>query len=349
MLRSAAIWTGLLLLLSLSAYAVPEVKAGLEEGNTGTYSLRGSDYQVTSDFVGSAQAVFVHNGSSSPALSVGQNKSFSNGLNLRLDRILSQEFAGGKRMVEFTLSIPDRCGDGVCGEAEACLADSCCNGALKDFGSDSGNCGSCAIQCVMGQKCVSGSCVTYCGNSICEASESCSSCTYDCGCPSRTKCRNEKCVTYCGNGVCDSDEDFSACPSDCVRPVVCGDFVCMQVEESSCCTDCGCGSGYECVQNSCVQPDKCSSDADCDDADPCTVNRCMGMPKSCVDSANRSCESKAQQDSPIQPAANDSNMTKSRQVNIPSPGRAGSVQTAKKAAFFESLFAWLNSLVRSRD
>ncbi|MCX6747189.1 MAG: MopE-related protein [Candidatus Pacearchaeota archaeon] len=50
-------------------------------------------------------------------------------------------------------------------------------------------------------------CAAVCGNSICEASETCSSCSLDCG----------VCPPVCGNGVCESanGETCSSCSSDC--------------------------------------------------------------------------------------------------------------------------------------
>jgi hypothetical protein len=49
-----------------------------------------------------------------------------------------------------------------------------------------------------------------CGNSICEAGESCADCQFDCG-------------SCCGNGLCDNGETQSTCPADCGSLVACHD------------------------------------------------------------------------------------------------------------------------------
>ena len=64
----------------------------------------------------------------------------------------------------------------------------------------------------------------YCGNGICVAMETCSSCPADCGsCPT------------CGNGVCDSGETCSSCPADCGP-------CCTQVCNASTCGQSICGT-----------------------------------------------------------------------------------------------------------
>ncbi len=49
-----------------------------------------------------------------------------------------------------------------------------------------------------------------CGNSACEAGETCSSCQFDCG-------------SCCGNGLCDNGETQSSCPADCGTLQACHD------------------------------------------------------------------------------------------------------------------------------
>lgn len=49
-----------------------------------------------------------------------------------------------------------------------------------------------------------------CGNSVCEAGETCSSCQFDCG-------------SCCGNGLCDNGETQSSCPADCGTLQACHD------------------------------------------------------------------------------------------------------------------------------
>lgn len=77
----------------------------------------------------------------------------------------------------------------------------------------------------------------YCGDGLCSGSESCSSCSYDCG----------VCPAYCGDGVCNGSETCSSCSYDCgvCQPsTYCGDGVCNGSETSaSCPSDCGGSSG----------------------------------------------------------------------------------------------------------
>jgi len=59
--------------------------------------------------------------------------------------------------------------------------------------------------------------VSFCGDSICEGSENCSSCPLDCG----------LCPLFCGNDICEDGENCSSCPLDCgVCPAYCGDGIC---------------------------------------------------------------------------------------------------------------------------
>lgn len=68
-----------------------------------------------------------------------------------------------------------------------------------------------------------------CGNGLCSAGESCSSCSTDCGpCP------------VCGDGFCGPAENCYTCDLDCGACSVCGDGECGGGENcSSCCADCG--------------------------------------------------------------------------------------------------------------
>lgn len=73
---------------------------------------------------------------------------------------------------------------------------------------------------------------TFCGDSSCNGSETCSSCPGDCG----------RCV-FCGDGICEGAETSSNCPGDCGSPGgLCGDGICSFVENQSCTCldDCGC-------------------------------------------------------------------------------------------------------------
>lgn len=79
----------------------------------------------------------------------------------------------------------------------------------------------------------------HCGNGICVAGETCSSCAPDCGtCPS------------CGDGTCNGGEWCMTCPSDCGPCAFCGDGFCSPGEDCcSCGGDCGiCGPDQYCAQ-----------------------------------------------------------------------------------------------------
>lgn len=76
-----------------------------------------------------------------------------------------------------------------------------------------------------------GGSLPFCGDGICNGSETCSTCQQDCG----------TCVNVCGNGICDSGETAKSCPSDCsiTYSNVCGDGICTGSETTtSCSSDC---------------------------------------------------------------------------------------------------------------
>lgn len=60
---------------------------------------------------------------------------------------------------------------------------------------------------------------SYCGNKICESSESSSNCCQDCGCGKGYNCIDNKCQPVCGDGVCQPEETCQSCPKDCTREV----------------------------------------------------------------------------------------------------------------------------------
>ncbi|MBA3819565.1 MAG: DNRLRE domain-containing protein [Deltaproteobacteria bacterium] len=70
-----------------------------------------------------------------------------------------------------------------------------------------------------------------CGDGTCAATETCSSCSMDCG----------ACPLSCGDALCNNGETCSTCASDCgACPATCGDGACNNGETCSSCTgDCG--------------------------------------------------------------------------------------------------------------
>jgi hypothetical protein len=75
---------------------------------------------------------------------------------------------------------------------------------------------------------------------------------------------------------------------------VCGNDLCEEdlgEDEESCCKDCGCGSGFSCVDNKCVE-NECNSDKECydiPDRDFCIRYKCEGAPKKCTETAITEC------------------------------------------------------------
>jgi len=85
---------------------------------------------------------------------------------------------------------------------------------------------------------------TSCGDGMCSAGETKTSCPDDCD----ARCGDNKCTgdetlascpqdcTVCGDKVCSSTEDLASCPADCA---VCGDSICSSTESAtSCAQDC---------------------------------------------------------------------------------------------------------------
>jgi len=86
--------------LVLMAGAVRDI---MNEGDTKTFTVGGKEYEVTLDFVGSADTKFTVNGQVTDTLKEADTFRLSDGTELGVVDILSQEFAGGKRSVEFTV------------------------------------------------------------------------------------------------------------------------------------------------------------------------------------------------------------------------------------------------------
>ncbi|MBI3033888.1 S-layer protein [Candidatus Woesearchaeota archaeon] len=86
--------------LTLMAGAQRDV---LDEGKTKTYNIGGKDYDVTLTFVGTSQAKFTVNGQVTDNLKESDTFKLTDGTELGLVTIQSQNFAGGVRNVDFTL------------------------------------------------------------------------------------------------------------------------------------------------------------------------------------------------------------------------------------------------------
>lgn len=110
----------------------------------------------------------------------------------------------------------------------------------------------------------------FCGDGMCNGSESQSTCCTDCGCPAGKSCQGGSCIdpSSCGDAVCNGNETQNTCCIDCGCPagqmcqgnscvanIFCGDAVCNGSEtQSTCCTDCGCSNGQVCQGGSCSCP-----------------------------------------------------------------------------------------------
>ncbi|MCC6995158.1 MAG: DUF11 domain-containing protein [Deltaproteobacteria bacterium] len=132
-------------------------------------------------------------------------------------------------------------------------------------------CSTCSADC--------GPCPPRCGDGTCNGTDTCSNCPGDCGI----------CPISCGNGTCDMPaESCSTCPADCnACPPTCGDGSCNGTETcSSCAGDCGpcaprCGDGTcngtetcsTCVGDCGACAPRCG-DALCNGTETCTT--CVG-------------------------------------------------------------------------
>jgi len=120
----------------------------------------------------------------------------------------------------------------------------------------------------------------FCGDSICQDDEECSTCPQDCGtcppvcgdgaCTSQESCIMcpqdcGQCPASCGDKNCDENETCQVCPQDCGPcPVVCGDATCNGNETcKTCIPDCG-PCPPECGDGECQQSESCATcSADC--------------------------------------------------------------------------------------
>jgi hypothetical protein len=170
------------------------------------------------------------------------------------------------------------CGPDPCNPAKSCgtcQANFTCDSSgicgCVDFPDCSGGkCGTQTDRCGNRYECEP--CGPVCGDSVCEAGESCSSCQWDCG----------SCGPVCGNFLCEAGESCNSCDWDCGScGPVCGNFWCEAGEScSSCDWDCGscgpvCGDGWCDWQESCASCSwdcgtcggggggQCGTDSDC--------------------------------------------------------------------------------------
>lgn len=127
-------------------------------------------------------------------------------------------------------------------------------------------CSTCSVDC--------GLCKT-CGNHRCDSGETCSSCPEDCG----------TCAT-CGDGLCNGDETCESCAPDCGTCPGCGDGKCQAPKEDcfSCPLDCGKCAG--CGDGLCQPPETCASCApDCGVCAVCGNGKCEGPYETCINCA----------------------------------------------------------------
>ncbi len=75
----------------------------MNEGDTKTFNIGGKDYEVTLDVVTSVDTKFTVNGQVTDTLQEADTFKLSDGTELGIVDILYQDFAGGKKVVEFTL------------------------------------------------------------------------------------------------------------------------------------------------------------------------------------------------------------------------------------------------------
>ncbi len=125
---------------------------------------------------------------------------------------------------------------------------------------------------------------SFCGNSYCDGTETCSSCEDDCGpCPPTCgdgtcdvsvgetcyNCQSD-CGLCCGDGVCDANEDCTSCETDCGACPTCFgdiDFVCTDACKVVV------PGGYKCdATSNCSAACKVSSWMECETGGICCVN-----------------------------------------------------------------------------
>jgi hypothetical protein len=124
-------------------------------------------------------------------------------------------------------------------------------------------CTTCSADC--------GVCST-CGDHVCEATESCTSCPQDCG----------VCAT-CGDGYCNGDETCENCAADCGTCQSCGDGKCQAPVEDCYTCPADCGKCMGCGDGTCSASETCAScPQDCGPCAVCGNGKCESPYETCV-------------------------------------------------------------------
>ncbi len=197
--------------------------------------------------------------------------------------------AVGTYKLTFKCTLPTVCGDGQCGEGEACTScpkdcgpckacgDGKCDAATEDCGACPADCGACAPECVAkkaGDPNPSGCGGCGCEKCVCAMDSFCCKTAWDSSCVDECsqQCKGPECggKAVCGNNTCDDTEDPTTCPNDCPLTPDCGDGYCVATEKcDSCSIDCGgCPggqpSGPTCGNGKCDGAEHCGTcPADC--------------------------------------------------------------------------------------
>ena len=173
------------------------------------------------------------------------------------------------------------CGDGTCNGTEDCTTCATDCGACSDVCGD-GTCGSAETCSSCPTDC--GPCAGYCGDGTCGSGETCGNCATDCGpcvkdaggldvfqfdagggpsgCTADAQCPNV-CNVATGQCVqCNANWDCiggGTCTANHTCVSVCGDGQCAGDESNqTCCVDCPCSTGLQCVNGACVGGAGCS-------------------------------------------------------------------------------------------
>lgn len=83
----------------------------LNEGETKLYTINGKDYEVTLDYVNPTSTKFSINGEITPLIPVYDSYKLADGAIISVKNITYQDFAGGVKKAEFTLSVGEKNAD----------------------------------------------------------------------------------------------------------------------------------------------------------------------------------------------------------------------------------------------